>query len=114
MARLTISLDPAVIKALRKDHDITLVVSARGEPVGAKAGKRKRAAKSGGGGSEGYREGSLPARVLTWAQGRKRPFDTDAVVRKFKIKRAHASMVLSKLANAGDLDRPARGRYARI
>ncbi len=124
MARLTISLDPAVIRALKKDHDLTLVVSAReaatmpsGKPV-AKKGRpgrpagSKPAAASGAAGP--YRPGSLPARVLEWSQTRKRPFGTEAVLKKFKMKRAHASMILSKLSKEGHLDRPARGKYVRI
>ena len=45
------------------------------------------------------REGSLPARILDWGEKRGKAFSTADLVRRFKVSRAHASMLLTKLAN---------------
>jgi len=58
------------------------------------------------------REGSLPARVLEWASARDEPFTTAAIAKRFKLTRAHASMVLSRLASGPlPIERTSRGVY---
>ncbi len=81
-AKLTIQFSDEVLDALRKVGSITIQLASKEGAVGAAP-----------------REGSLPARILTWAEKRKRPFGTSDVAKRFKLSRAHASMTLSKLAN---------------
>jgi hypothetical protein len=58
------------------------------------------------------REGSLPARVLEWAAARGKPFGNTDVEKRFKLSRAHASMVTSTLANGPyPIRRKERGVY---
>ena len=65
-----------------------------------------------GTGQAAPREGSLPARILDWAQARGGSFGVPDVVREFGIKRGHASMEMSKLANgARPIRRTGRGVY---
>jgi len=59
------------------------------------------------------REGSLPARILEWAEKRPKPFSTADLVKRFKVSRAHASMLLTKLANGPyPIVRKQRGIYS--
>ena len=63
--------------------------------------------------AEEPRAGSLPARLIDWAKTRDRPFGTKDVTKKFRQSRAHASMLLSRLANSPyPIDRHKRGVYA--
>lgn len=100
-AKLTIALSDEVLEALRANKSITIrLESGRGRGGG------------GGGGAEQPREGSLPARLIDWAKTRKKPFGTKDVTRKFKLSRAHASMLLSRLANGPyPINRERRGVY---
>ncbi|MGH7162276.1 MAG: hypothetical protein ACREID_02235, partial [Planctomycetota bacterium] len=76
-----------------------------------RAAKVRRAGRRRGG--SGPRAGSLPARILDWAGGRKRTFTTNDVSRKFKLSRAHASMLLSRLSSGSfPIKRESRGVYA--
>ena len=88
-------LDEEVLDALRQSRSITIALA-----VGA-PGSRAKAP----------REGSLPAKLVRWAQGRKRPFGTMDVMKALKITRAHASMVLTRSTAAGHLTRVGRGAY---
>jgi len=110
-ARLTIVLGPDVLKALRGSNSIRVAAGSSG---GAAASRPAPAAKDSGArpGEGGFRPGSLPARLLSWASGRKRPFGVAEVMKTLKIKRAHASMVLTRVASSGDLKRVGRGEYA--
>jgi hypothetical protein len=59
-----------------------------------------------------YREGSLPRRLVDWAQSRRRAFGTDDVTEALAISRPHASMLLGKLVkDPGPIRRVARGVY---
>ena len=60
----------------------------------------------------GYRTGSLPEKLVKWAKGRKKPFGVQDVMKALKVKRAHASMVLTRVMASGDLKRVGRGAYA--
>jgi hypothetical protein len=100
-AKLTIALSDEVLDALRANKSITIrLESGRGRG-------------GGGGGAEQPREGSLPARLIDWAKTRKKTFGTKDVTRKFKLSRAHASMLLSRLANGPyPIQRERRGVYS--
>lgn len=104
MASLTILLDAASLKALRSSKSITIGGSNAG------TAPTDRGARPGGGGGQ-FREGSLPAKLTAWAKGRKRGFGVPDVMKKFNLSRAHASMVLSRVAGAGTVRRAARGVY---
>ena len=102
-AKLTIQFDDEILDALRKSKSITIRLDA------ARGG---RPARGGRGGSEEPRAGSLPARVIAWSQTRKKPFGTADVTKRFKLTRAHASMLLSRLANGPyPIQRVSRGVY---
>ncbi len=95
-AKLTIQFSDDVLDALRKSSSITIQMMSKGGASGATQ----------------PREGSLPARVLAWAEKRKRPFGCLEVEKRFKLSRAHASMTLSKLANGPyAVSRVRRGVY---
>ena len=97
---LTITLSAEILDALVKAKSIAIDLGASG-PGGGQIGNKQP------------REGSLPARLLTWAEKRAKTFRVDHVVSRFKLTRAHASMVLSKLANGSyAIQRPRRGVYA--
>lgn len=98
-AKLTIALSPEVLDALRSSRSITIRLE-------GPTGRRTRA------GSDEPRAGSLPARVIGWAHTRKRTFGTKEVQGRFKLSRAHASMLLSRLANGPyPIVREKRGVY---
>ena len=68
--------------------------------------------RGGKGRKEEPRAGSLPARVIEWAKTRKKPFGTQDITKRFKLSRAHASMLLSRLANGPyPIRRKSRGVY---
>jgi len=97
-AKLTIVLSDEVLDALSRTKHIQIQL--------ASAGSRKAA------GAAGPRPGSLPAKVVAWAEKRKRPFGTADVERRFKLNRAHASMLLSGLARGPHpIERKQRGVY---
>jgi hypothetical protein len=103
-AKLTILLSGEVLSALRAAKNMTITVGS-----GGSGGAPARAARGGG---DEPREGSLPARVLGWAKGRNKPFGTADITKKFKLSRAHASMLLSRLASGPyAIRREKRGLY---
>lgn len=111
-AKLTIVLGPDALKALRGSQSIRIVAGSAGDARPAPAprgGAAPRAAKTKPG---TYRAGSLPAKLMAWAGGLKKPFGVAEVMGKLKIKRAHASMVLTRVANSGHVKRVGRGAYA--
>jgi len=98
-AKLTIQFGDDVLKALRQSRSITIQLAASGSTAG---------------GDGAPREGSLPDRLLKWAAKRAKPFGTRDIERQFKLSRAHASMLLSRLANGPyPVQRVRRGVYAR-
>ena len=99
-AKLTISLSSDILQALKANKAITI----RLDSVGAR-GSRNAA-------NSQPRAGSLPARTIEWARSRGRSFGTRDVERKLKVSRAHASMLLSRLANGPfPVKRVRRGEY---
>ncbi len=102
-AKLTIAFDDEILRALRANKSISIrLESARSRPSRRLVGP-----------DEEPRSGSLPARVIDWAKVRKSTFGTKDIVRRFKLSRAHASMLLSRLANGPyPVDRQRRGVYA--
>jgi hypothetical protein len=58
-----------------------------------------------------FREGSLPARLLSWAGGCKGPFGVPDLMKKFRIRRGHASMLLAYVSKGGAVKRVGRGLY---
>jgi hypothetical protein len=70
------------------------------------------AAAQGAAAATGHREGTIPARVIAWAEKRRTTFATADIERQFDLKRAHASMVLSTLAREGGIRRVRRGVFA--
>ena len=98
-ARLTIVLSDEVLEALSRTKHLQIRM---------RSGRPEKAARA-----TGPRTGSLPAKVLAWAEKRKRPFRTADVERRFKLTRAHASMLLSALARGPHpVRRERRGVYA--
>ena len=99
-AKLTISFSDEVLDALRASKSITVKFDSHN---GVRRGRQ---------GMEEPRAGSLPARVIDWAQTRKKSFGTLDITKKFKLSRAHASMLLSRLANGPyPIARAKRGVY---
>ncbi|MEE8106127.1 MAG: hypothetical protein V3T86_11390 [Planctomycetota bacterium] len=99
-ARLTISFPDEVLRALRSGKSITLKVEAPGGPANASKLHAPRA-------------GSLPARLISWSSTRKKPFTTSDVERRFHVSRAHASMLLSRMAGGPHpIRRMSRGLYS--
>ncbi|MGQ0613890.1 MAG: hypothetical protein ACT4PV_09160 [Planctomycetaceae bacterium] len=101
---------------MKSTKNVKLTV-AGGGARGAAGGRPGRRAMGGGRtarakGDGAPRAGSLPARVIAWAGKRSRPFGTNDVSRKFKLSRAHASMILSRLATGPfPIKREKRGLY---
>lgn len=109
-AKLTIVLSDGVLKALREAKSISVALDSGGSaPASAPAAKAKAKAS---GKSGPYREGSLPARLMAWASGLKKPFGVPDLMRKFKIKRGHASMLIAYVQKGGAVKRVGRGEYA--
>jgi len=102
-AKLTITLSPEVLKALRASKAIRVAVES-GSGRGATGAPRPRTGK------EGFREGSLPAKLLQWAKGRKE-FRVPEVMKHLRIKRGHASMLIAYASRAGAVKRVGRGSY---
>jgi hypothetical protein len=101
-ASITIRVSPEVLQALQTNQTITLALTSGngGAPTASALASAPRA-------------GSIPARILEWAEARGKTFRTADIERKFKLKRAHASMVLSRLANGStSIRRVQRGVFA--
>ena len=99
-ATLTINISQELLDALVKTKSVTIALGASAPGGGLIGAKQPR-------------EGSLPERVLVWAEKRAKTFRVDHVMSRFKLTRAHAAMVLSKLANGPyAIHRPSRGVYA--
>jgi hypothetical protein len=49
---------------------------------------------------------------MAWAGGRKKPFTVPEVMKAMKIKRGHASMLLTAVMRRGGVKRVGRGEYA--
>ena len=97
-AKLPIVLSDEVLDALSRTKHIQIHLTS-GRPD-----KAARAAEP--------RPGALPAKILAWAETRKEPFQTADVKRRFKLSRAHASMLLSNLASGPHpIEREGRGVY---
>lgn len=115
-AKLTITLGDEVLKALRAAKAITVALGSDGRAVpasGPARGRRAKAARASTDGKAGpYREGSLPAKLLSWAGGRKRPFSVPEVMKALKIKRGHASMLVAYVMKGGAVKRVGRGEYS--
>ena len=102
-AKLTISFSDDVLDVLRSNRSITIKLDSHSN--GTRRGGRQT--------MEEPRAGSLPARVIDWAQTRKKNFGTLDITKKFKLSRAHASMLLSRLANGPyPIARAKRGVYS--
>ncbi len=118
-AKLTITLSDEVLKALKASKSITVALASGGggrapraaasRPAGASKASNGTKREAGAG---GFREGSLPAKLLGWAGGRKRPFGVPDLMTKFRIKRGHASMLIAYVAKAGAVKRVSRGAYS--
>jgi hypothetical protein len=108
-AKLTILLSGEVLAALRAGKTMKIAVGSGGNG----RGPAPRASGAAAGRADEPREGSLPARVLGWAKSRGKPFGTPDITRKFKLSRAHASMLLSRLASGPHaIRREKRGLYS--
>ena len=99
MASITIRLGDDVLKSLAASRSITITL------------RSEVRARGGAGTSNGFRAGSLPDRLLTWAGSRKQPFGVQEVMKKIKVTRAHASMLLTRTVASGRLKRVGRGAY---
>jgi hypothetical protein len=105
-ASITITLSDEILQALRAERSITIELDSSGGRSGG-ASRATKAAPEGG-----FRSGSLPEKLVQWAKGRKKPFGVRDVMKALKVKRAHASMVLTRATSAGGLKRMGRGSYA--
>jgi len=111
-AEITLTLSDDVIETLLQERELMLVLeTAGGAPVRAKAAPRKSRRKVA---ARPPRAGSLPARILAWAEKRgDKPFRAADIMRRFKVGRAHAAMLLTRLANGPHpIERRQRGVYA--
>lgn len=109
-AKLTIVLSDEVLKALKQSKSIAVGIDS-----GRRFGPASRAApadRATSGKSGPYREGSLPAKLLSWAGGRKKPFTVPEVMKAMKVKRGHASMLIAYVSKGGAVRRVGRGEYA--
>jgi hypothetical protein len=115
-AKLTISLSPDVLKALQASKSITVALASGGGGGSAPRATSARAARSSAGaapkGPAGFRAGSLPAKLMGWAGGLKKPFGVPELMKKFRIKRGHASMLVAYVVKAGAVRRVGRGAYS--
>jgi len=112
-AKLTITLSDEVLKALKASKSITVALASGGGGAG-RAPRAAASAPARGGSKRGagaFREGSLPAKLLGWATGLKKPFGVPELMKKFKIKRGHASMLVAYVTKAGAVKRVGRGAY---
>lgn len=100
-ATLTITFSDEILKALRARKSLNLAVGAAGGGAAPRGARAKGA----------FRAGSLPDRLHKWAKGRKKPFGVPEVMKTLRIKRAHASMVLTQASNRGAVRRVGRGEY---
>ena len=110
-AKLTITLSPEVLKALRASKSIRVAVGGGSAPITRGSGNGK-APRASNGEAGAYRPGSLPAKLMAWAGGRKRPFGVPDLIKKFRIKRGHASMLIAYVTKGGTVKRVGRGEYA--
>lgn len=120
-ATLTITLSDEILKALKEEKSIAIALNSgaggaapasRAAPrARAKAARAPRSAKTAKSDAGPFRAGSLPARLLSWAGGRKRPFGVPDVVKAMRIKRSHASMLIAYASKAGAVKRVGRGAY---
>ncbi len=127
-ATLTITLSDEILNALQAEKSITVALESGGRaPRAAPAsrGPAKRPARkrrpAGAAAAEAppsepgpFREGSLPAKLVAWAGGRKKPFGVPDVMKALKVKRSHASMVLTAARRKGAVKRVGRGEYAAV
>jgi hypothetical protein len=113
-ATITIAFSDEVLRALRSGKPVTLSLVG-GQPGGAARaarGARGRGGRGGRGKAAAPREGSLPARILEWAKKVGKNFTTADIEKQFKLSRAHASMLLSRLSSgAFPIQRASRGLY---
>ena len=114
-AKITITFTDDLLKSLKKlgSAKLSLDAAPNGRAGPARAAGRAASGKPGPKSKTPgtYREGSHSAKLLAWAGGRKRPFGNADVMRKLKITRGHASMVLSKMVRDGAVKRAERGAY---
>jgi len=107
-AEITLTLSDEIIETLKQERELVLVLEIVGGKTAAAKKPRGRQAKA-----AAPRAGSLPARILEWAEARgDKPFRAADIMRRFKVGRAHAAMLLTRLA-AGPLpvQRLGRGIY---
>lgn len=103
-ANITITLSDEILRILSSEGTIEITLDSA---AGSRGAGRAHAAPAGG-----YRAGSLPGALVQWAAGRKKPFGVPDVMKALKVKRAHASMVLTRVMASGHLKRVGRGAYA--
>ncbi len=109
-AKLKIVFTREVLSALRASKSMKIAVGSGGN--GHAASPRATGGGGASGGADEPKAGTLPARVLGWAKGRGKPFGTADITGKFKLTRAHASMLLSRLASGPHaIKREKRGLY---
>ena len=107
-ASITITMSDEILRILDSEKSIEIALdNAAGSRGAGRAGAAARAAPAGG-----YRAGSLPATLVQWAAARKESFGVPDVMKALKVKRAHASMVLTRVMASGHLKRVGRGAYA--
>lgn len=98
-ARLTIRLDDAALAAIRTGKNVT-INSGRDSPGG---GRPENSTPT---------PGTLPAKLLEWAEQSGTTFTGPEVAKRFKLSRAHASMLLSRVTRSGvPIQRIGRGVY---
>lgn len=111
-ASLTISLSPDVLRLLADQKVVTVVAggSVDNTSPSARAGLGTAPRPGANGSRQVLRPGSHAAKLLAWAASRK-PFGVADVMKALKVKRAHASMILTKLVSVQALEREGRGSY---
>jgi len=116
-ATLTITLGDEILKALKEEKSITVALNSGGgnaapAPRTVPRTRSSRATGPAKANTSTFRAGSLPAKLVAWAAGRKRPFGVPDVMKALKIKRSHASMLLTAVMRKGGVKRVGRGEYS--
>jgi hypothetical protein len=106
-ASITITLSDDILRILQTERELTVELESAGTAARGSTPPAFKAEPDGG-----YRAGSLPDKLAKWAKDRKKPFSVPDVMKALKVKRAHASMVLTRVMASGHLKRVGRGSYA--
>lgn len=120
MPNLKIHIPREVLAQLRAGKSLTLTLDSGKSAAGTAGGRRKKTTTRRGGrvrtskrrpGRPGKGGGApLHEQILTWA-GKGKEFGPLDVMKRFKVKRSHAGMLISRLMKDKSIKRSGRGVY---